>query len=198
MTAVDQRLELRRQICHLVLVSALAFAVRFRVLDVLALSFLLVSGTILSLIVSSRFLPLISPLLDLLERPAERRLLPGRGVIILFLATTLLLAIFPPIIVFYALLITAIGDAVGPLLGLFYGRHKLPWNRAKHWEGLIGSIFITGLVLTPDLGLGAALISASTAMIAESVPLAVADRQLDDNLIVPFTAAITLHFLQII
>lgn len=198
MTAIDQRLELRRQICHLILVTVLAFAVRFELLDALDLSFFLAAGTILALIVRARFLPLISPLLDLLERPAERRRLPGRGVIILFLATILLLAVFPPIIVFYALLITAVGDAVGPLLGLFYGRHKLPWNRAKHWEGLLGSILVTGLVLTPNLGPSAALISAAAAMIAESVPLAFGGRCLDDNLIVPFTAAITLHFLHII
>ena len=103
----------------------------------------------------------------------------------------------------------ALGDAAAGVVGLKWGRGKLPWNAGKSWAGLLAGvgagwvgggllwIFVTsgGLQRQPELapglswaGLAAAFLAAAVvAALVESAPLAV-----DDNLLAPVAGALVL------
>ena len=38
----------------------------------------------------------------------------------------------------FGLFAVAIGDCFATLIGKFFGKHKIPWNKDKSWEGWIG------------------------------------------------------------
>jgi len=105
------------------------------------------------------------------------------------------------------------GDAVAGLVGMKWGRHPLPWNPRKTWEGLAGytaggALVGTALMVWNAPGLvhlasrpaplwalhaTAVLLAAGTAAVLEGVP-----HGLDDNVLPPLLGAyvlLTLHAL---
>ncbi len=92
--------------------------------------------------------------------------------------------------------ILGMGDAASALIGIAYGRHKLPWNRRKSWEGSIAGFVaaflsavllasvafsVRGTVLPPEW-IGIAAAGAVAGALAESVP------NVQDNLVVPLAS----------
>ena len=105
------------------------------------------------------------------------------------------------------------GDATAGLVGMKWGRHELPWNPRKTWEGLAGytvggAVIGTALLMWNAPGLmhlvaratplwllhaAAILLAAGTAAVLEGVP-----HGLDDNVLPPLLGAyvlFTLHTL---
>lgn len=189
---ISSNLEFRRQLMHLSVTLALAGLIFFNFLNLFSVIFITFLGLTLSLFAKKRRLPVISHLLDTFERPQAGKKLPGRGVIFLFVSSSFLLFFFPLKIIFFALIITAVGDAISPIIGILFGRKKLPWNRQKHWEGLLMSNIVTTLVLIWGMEFAPAFICSAITMFAESLSLKIWDREIDDNIVVPLTAAISL------
>jgi uncharacterized protein (TIGR00297 family) len=117
------------------------------------------------------------------------------GIILYPLAVCLLILVFNWHIELAAAgwVILAFGDGFATLVGRAVPIAKLPWNRAKSWGGSIAFIAAAGAA-----GIGIALlfgapsfavviIAVVVAAIVESMPLGV-----DDNISVPFAAAVTL------
>ncbi|MFA5860256.1 MAG: hypothetical protein WDA16_01035 [Candidatus Thermoplasmatota archaeon] len=100
-------------------------------------------------------------------------------------------------IAFAAYAILGIGDTASALVGVAYGRNRLPWNRKKCFEGTIAGLvagFLAGVVLgtapyvlagvlIPTLFLPIVLAGATAGALAETVP------HVEDNFIVPLAAA---------
>jgi dolichol kinase len=106
-------------------------------------------------------------------------------------------------IAFAAYAILGIGDAASALVGVAYGRRKLPWNRKKSVEGtaagLVAGFFAAvvmavlpfafqGLIM-PPLFLGVLLAGATAGALAETVP------RVEDNFVVPITSAAVMFVL---
>lgn len=98
---------------------------------------------------------------------------------------------------FAAYAILGIGDAASALVGVAYGRRRLPWNRKKSVEGttagfvagsLAGSFLgafpymLAGLAVPPVFH-GVVLLGALGGALAETLP------RVEDNLVVPLVAA---------
>ena len=98
----------------------------------------------------------------------------------------------------------AFGDGFANLAGRKYGKHSLPWNQSKSWEGFVAfNIFGAGitcflLMILPDsLKLGYAtehwllviFFANLFAAFWETVP-----DTIDDNLVVPLSAAFSAYF----
>jgi len=83
-----------------------------------------------------------------------------------------------------ALIVLALGDGLSTLIGKL-GRHRLPWNRSKTWEGTVAFMFgcLPGYLFVGPIIIPLSLIGA----FIESV-----DWPLDDNLMIPL--ACTLFF----
>ncbi|MHA1751584.1 MAG: hypothetical protein ACTSYZ_04375 [Candidatus Helarchaeota archaeon] len=103
------------------------------------------------------------------------------------------------------ILIWGFGDTTAFLIGSKYGKHKLPWNKEKSYEGLFGNIIVSIIVSLTFLGIGFiiqwqilnifyyVLISIICGVLGgfyESLKLPV-----DDNFSTPILAGITLTIL---
>ena len=96
---------------------------------------LLLAGIVLSFIVRWTDLPLITPVLDRLDRDDERAFLPGLGVISFFLGSILSVMLFQREVAFLAVATLTFGDPLARLIGEWVGRISSPLNRKKKIEG---------------------------------------------------------------
>lgn len=98
---------------------------------------------------------------------------------------------------FAAYAILGLGDAASALVGVAYGRRRLPWNRRKSVEGTTAGLaagFLAGSFMgalpyavagmpVPPLFYGVVLTGAAAGALAETLP------RVEDNLVVPLAAA---------
>lgn len=93
-----------------------------------------------------------------------------------------------PLAAISVILILALGDGLATFAGARYGRHKLPWNRNKSWEGIAG--FSLGAscawFLMPVPGTVLIVILAA---IIESLPMRV-----NDNIVLPAAVSLMYYF----
>lgn len=101
------------------------------------------------------------------------------------------------VIAFAAYAILGLGDAASALVGVAYGRRKLPWNRKKSLEGTLAGLaagFLAGVVFAsipyafaglavPPLFFAMVLLGAGAGALAETVP------RVEDNFVVPLASA---------
>jgi len=88
------------------------------------------------------------------------------------------------------ILILALGDGLATYIGTRHGRHKLPWNSSKTFEGMIGFAAgaICALLVMP---VPATILVVMAATIIESLPLRV-----NDNIVLPVVSSLV-YFLMI-
>ena len=180
------RREIERQVFHLVLGIASLF-----ILLSLGRPFL-IAGSFIALIIGFFFVNRMllkkkAPVADLFVKRFERKgaIFPGWGSANYGLGVLLAGALIestPEVAA--TLIVLALGDGFSTLLGKL-GKHKLPWNTGKTWEGTIAFLagclpgyFFVGPLIIPLALLGA---------FVESV-----DWPLDDNLMIPL--ACTMFF----
>lgn len=158
-----------------------------------AASLLLLAGTCagilnMHLVLSGLKLPGTDLMMDKFERGG---VLPGEGSLYYALGVLFAMGLLRdnPRAAVAVILILSIGDSLATIVGVTYGRHHLPWNRRKTFEGsaafLVGAMF--SLAVMPSVVI--ALIAASAA-IMESLPL-----KADDNITVPVVASLLFFFL---
>ena len=118
-----------------------------------------------------------------------------RGIVLYPFAVLLLILVFHDRLHYAAIAwaMLAFGDGIATLVGQSVPLGRLPWNPGKSWGGLLGFLVAGatgGIAVAFWLGYPewqVVLIAAAVAAIAESLPLVV-----DDNLVVPFAAAVAL------
>jgi uncharacterized protein (TIGR00297 family) len=145
-----------------------------------------------------------------LSRPVDRTRGYVLGILLYPLAVLLLILAFPtrPDIAAAAWSILACGDGAATLVGRAAGRHALPWNPRKTWEGTLAfvtaaapaAVFFlwwTAPAVTPAppawFILAAPVAAAAAAALAESIPI-----ELDDNITVPLVAGATFWALSLV
>jgi dolichol kinase len=132
--------------------------------------------------------PGIQESLKRVEREGE---IPGEGA--LYNALGILFAIGVlrdnPAAAISVILILALGDGFATYIGTIYGRHKLPWNRSKTLEGMVGFAAgaIWALVAMP---IPATILIVVLATIVESLPLKV-----NDNLVLPVISSLLYYLM---
>lgn len=189
--AVCKKDERPRKILHAAV--GLFFCAMIWILGMDMASMLLLAGTSLGilnihLVLSGLKLPGTDLMMDKFERGG---VLPGEGSLYYALGTLFTLGLLrdSPRTAIAVIMILAIGDSLATIIGVGYGRHRLPWNRRKTVEG--SAAFLVGamcsLVVLPSMA--TVLIAASSAII-ESLPL-----KADDNITVPVAASLLFYFL---
>jgi dolichol kinase len=87
------------------------------------------------------------------------------------------------------ILILALGDGFATYVGTNYGRHKLPWNRSKSFEGTMG--FAAGAICALfAMPIPATILIVVLATIIESLPLKV-----NDNITLPVVSSLLYYFM---
>jgi dolichol kinase len=176
--------EVARKVVHLLFGSGIAVAVllvpRDIVLGLIALSVL--TGGILSDALSrGYYLPLVSELIDRLER---RNVVPGKGALYFATSALVCLIFFPVQVVVPAIIALAILDGMATLVGIHFGRHRI-WG-SKTLEGSAGGILTAFTALVLVLPQPHALLVACTAGVLELLT------PVDDNLVIPVGVCILL------
>ena len=120
------------------------------------------------------------------ERPGE---FPLRGALLFYVGVFVAFQLFPMSIAAAATAVLAAGDSVSTVVGRSWGRHKLPINRDKSWEGsaafFIGALFVLMFFVNPLK----ALMAAAAATAVEAAP------RMDDNLTIPLATGLALLLL---
>ncbi|MBI4015396.1 MAG: hypothetical protein HY362_01620 [Candidatus Aenigmarchaeota archaeon] len=115
------------------------------------------------------------------ERPGELLL---RGPIMFFAGATITAIIFPSAVAAAGIAVLALGDSASTIIGKTYGKHKIPWEGNRSWEGSIAFfIFALAACLLFQIPVQKAFAAAVLSAIIETIPI------LDDNLTVPIAAA---------
>ena len=138
-------------------------------------------------IIKSKELDEIEETMEKMFKEHERpNTLPFKGAIEFFIGCFLATVIFEPITAIAAIAVLSLSDAVSTLIGSYHGKHKLPVNKKKTFEGsaafFLTSIFVLWFFVNPLK----AVIVAILATLAEMMP------KIDDNLTVPLTVGIAM------
>lgn len=187
------KLELRRQLLHIIYGFGLLFLYSYNIIDNRILLGMIIGGAITSLMVKREKLSPIKRLLRLFERDHHLERFPGRGVLFFTIGAYLSLILFERNVAFAGILILSVGDAVSNIVGRHYGKIKTKLNPEKNIEGNIAGILISmpfAYYFFPNAL--AVLAAACVGMFLEIPAIRIFGFEIDDNLLIPVGAAFTL------
>ena len=173
--------EIRRQAAHLIAGVVLATFLSFFG----KISFVYFCIFLLALMGAAIFLIQKSPrsALAAIVRPFERKdVALFSGAFFLIVGSLVTAMLYPETIAMYSILVLGIADAVAPVAGVAAGRHKLPWNKGKSYEGSLGFLIAAIAVLLFAEAPLSAFVVAAIVTAVESIP------KLDDNVTIPIAA----------
>jgi len=186
--------ETNRQIFHLILGVFLSFSVYYGIITPLIILFLTLLGIAISIISTKKEIPIIAWFLKRFGRKNE---FPGKGAIFMFIGSFIAAFLFSKDIASASIIILALGDSVGPLVGQ-YGKIKHPLNSRKFLEGSIAgflSAFIGAMIFVNPFE---AFFGAFFAMLIEGIDIKFGADQIDDNLTIPVVSGITIFLIRLL
>ncbi len=187
------KLEIKRQLFHMGAGLLMAALVSYDLINEYFLFLFLCFALFLSVMSRKYKIPIVWMALKNFDRDKDRKDFPGKGAIYSLVGYLLAIVLFPKDIALAAIMITALGDSIGPLIGHF-GRYKHPFHNTRYFEGLIAGIFAGFFGAMFFVVWYRALIASTIAMIVESID-EVKGMPINDNIAVPIVAGIVLLLL---
>jgi len=187
------KLEIRRQIIHMLYGPLLITLYHFQILNNSLLLGMIVGGIFASYMIKRQKLPFFARVLSFFERDHHMENFPGRGILFYTIGAFLCLVLFEPYIAYAGILILAVGDAVTNLVGRYIGKTKTKLSPHKYLEGTVVGILLSipiAYSFVPNLT--ASITTASVAMFLEMLHIKIFDFEIDDNLLIPLGASYTL------
>jgi undecaprenyl-diphosphatase len=188
--AGEEYREYRRQFFHILAGSGILLLLHLQYITVFLLGIILLMGVMLSILSSRKKIPLISHLLDKVDRIEK---FPGRGALTLLLGIMLCWLLFPATIALASSAVVIFGDAVTTGFGKKFGMHKNPLNHQKSSEGSVAGILVSFFCIVLFFPWWIALLTSVIAMVVEVLEGSL--WHLDDNITVPLAAGIILLIL---
>ncbi|EKD63443.1 MAG: hypothetical protein ACD_51C00279G0006 [uncultured bacterium] len=189
---IKDKFELRRQVMHLVTGLGIAFLLYLGLIGWKLLVVIAVVGLAISLISRRIDIPLVHDFLDFFERPNVRRKFPGMGSLFMVLGSLLTVLLFDKQVAIAAIVIMAIADSVTIIVGKYFGRIDIPWNREKQFEGPIAAWIMAFLGAVFVIGWAPALAGSFAGAFVETFRFKIGRVRIDDNLIVPVVAGVVM------
>ena len=189
---MNKDFEAKRQFFHMILGIVIVILLMYGLINEIHILFLLIIGIIISFLSKKYKIPIIYWFLKNFEREKYLKTFPGKGAIFYLIGVFLVLSFFSLDIAMAAILVLAFGDSVSNIFGIRYGKIKHPFHSRKFVEGWIAGLiagFIGALVF---VAWPQALAASFFAMTAESIEIKLGAAEIDDNIIVPLVAAITI------
>lgn len=124
---------------------------------------------------------------DLCTFPAKGLVFYACGVALCFLLPSPLREI--------AILILAVGDSVATVVGVYFGKRRIPWNTSHTIEGLIAAIVSTSIAaacIATHSYLARYIAVIVVVFVLESLPWKQWSRYYDDNIFLPLVSVILL------
>ncbi len=189
-------IEYRRQAAHLLFGVGLATLVGFHILNAFTLGLILIIGFLcIMYIKSGGKIPLFSKILLIFERQHHFERFPGRGIFFFVMGSFLSTLLYSTPIAVASILILAFGDSITNIVGKFYGKRPLWFNKKKNIEGPIVAALFASVAASVSVPWVYACIAAFTAMTVETLPLAYKGIEIDDNVTIPLAAGAMLTLL---
>lgn len=189
---VKDKLELRRQVAHLLTGISIVFLLKVNLLNAQMLFIILILGGILSVIVRFYRIPVIDRILLFFERPEDLKSFPGKGSFFLVLGSLIAVQFFQYEIALAAISIMAVGDAITTVVGTYFGKIKNPLNPRKHLEGTALAIVASTFAAFFFVSFPAAFFGSLVGMVFESVTVRYISQIIDDNVIIPVVAGVVM------
>ncbi len=186
-------LEIRRQLIHLVYGPVLVFLYHWQILTLPILFGIIIGGGCMSMLVKRNRMNPVRWALSFFEREHHMENFPGRGILFFTIGAFLVLSLFPAHIAYAGILILSAGDAVTNLVGRHFGRIKTRLNPNKYMEGTLMGILVSipiAYYFVPNLY--AAVAASCIAMFLEMPNVRIFNFEIDDNLLMPLGASLTL------
>ena len=191
------KLEIKRQLFHVFLGLIIMFLISYNLLTKTQLFIIIIIGFITSFVARKKKLPLIHWLLTEFERERLVKKFPGKGLIFFLIGCFLVYVLFPKDIALASIAVLTFGDSVSHLVGLYLAKKRKVKRGVKLLEGTIAGIAAATLFSTMFVLFQQALIASSIAMIVENIEIKYRMGTVDDNIVVPFTAAVVLWILKL-
>ncbi len=181
-------LELKRQLIHIFLGIIFVLLYFYELIDWWHFLILIILMYVILFIFKKSKFKLITFSLEMFDR--KQSYIPAWGAFSFIKGFFLASLFFNGNIALAAMIILTFGDGFSTLIGYYFGKHPLQWDKKKTWEGTISG-FITAFLgaiifVTPFI----AFIGVFIGMLVESLkkrhPL------LDDNLLIPLFSGISM------
>ena len=188
------KLELRRQIIHIIYGPLIVGLYHYGLIDNNLLLGLIVGGAFASYLIKKERLTLMAKILSFFERDHHMQQFPGRGILFFTIGAYLCLSLFEKNIAYAGILILSVGDALTNVVGRHFGRLKTKLNPHKFIEGTFVGILVSipiAYIFVPNIF--AAISAACVAMFLEIPHIKIFGFEIDDNLIIPLGASLTLQ-----
>ena len=162
-------------------------AIYLEVFTVTVLFYILLAALFFSILSLYWKIPLITTIIDLLDRESDKKKLPGKGAIFYLAGALLVTLLFQKDIAAAAVIILGIGDSLSPVLGRF-GRIRHPFSRdgKKTLEGNLGAMLAAAVMAYIYLHNPIeAVVGALVGLTVEVFEIHF-HHKIDDNLTIPF------------
>ena len=176
--------EFARQAIHLLVglaIAAVIVAAGAQVSLMLFTAGLLGGFAILDRVAAGRHVPVVSDMLEALERDVR---IPGFGAFCFVISTVFCLAVFPEAYALAGVVTLAVLDSVSTMAGTAFGRHRI--RNGKTWEGSLSGLAAAVLVLLVLLPPVQAVVVAGCAAVTELLT------PVEDNLVIPPVVCVVL------
>lgn len=187
------KLELRRQIIHLLYGPVLVTLHYHHIIDVNLILGMIIGGSIASYLIKRQQLNIVGKILSFFERDHHMQNFPGRGILFFTIGAYLCFIFFEPSLAYAGILILSVGDAFTNIIGRHFGKIKTKLNPHKYIEGTIVGILVSipiAFYFVPNLF--AAISASCVAMLLEMPHIKILGLEIDDNLLIPIGASFTL------
>lgn len=189
------KFEFRRQIVHILLGLAIVLLYSYGIINAYIILILLLFGFLLSFLSTKFEIFLISWFLRKFERQKVKKIFPGKGIIFYLLGVFLVMFFFEKNIALASITILALGDGISHIVGRYFGKTKTFLSKYKLLEGSIAGFVVAAVGASLFVLPWKAIMASAVAMVVELIELKINEETVDDNLVVPLIAAITLYLL---
>jgi dolichol kinase len=185
--------EIRRQLLHILYGPILVLLYHYGFLNLQILAGMIIGGGIMSLMVKKQRLNPVRWLLSHFERDHHMENFPGRGILFFTIGAFLALLLFRTEIAYAGILMLSLGDAATNLIGRHFGKIKTKLNPNKYIEGTLCGILVSiPIAYYFTHNLPASIAASCIAMFLEMPNVKIFNFEIDDNLIIPLAAGVTL------
>lgn len=189
------KLEIVRKSVHVLVGILITLLFGARILDLPLFFLLIMLFTAVMLYNAKAERELLTKILSINRADAA---IPGVDILFYLLGCFIVLWIFPENIASAAIMILAFGDAVAHLISRSFGATQTALTKTTYLEGTILGGAAGAIAAWLYVPLLPAVLASAAAMMVEAGELRIANHHIDDNIIIPIVAAVTLWILHII
>lgn len=191
----EKKLELRRQVFHMIFGLMIVFAVKWQIIPIWFLLVIALGGIFFSFLSLRVNVPVLEYFLRRFERKYLMHVFPGRGAFFFVLASWLTLYLFDFYVALSAILILALMDSSAHFVGKYWGKTPNPLNPNKHLEGygvgLVAGFLGAMFFVPPWIAFFGALVGSTI----EVFELEIGRHKIDDNLTIPLASGLMMSWL---